>query len=153
MAIDPKEFRAALGRFLSGVTVVSTEQEGTVHAMTASAFMSVSLDPPLVLVSVGKKARFHDAVSETKRYGVSILTDSQQPLSYYFAGRPGELAVQWERNGFGSPVLPEALAHLDCTVEQIVEAGDHTLFIGRVLALRSGEGMPLVYFRGHYGLY
>lgn len=152
MTIDSKEFRATLGRFLSGVTVVSTETDGVIHAMTANAFTSVSLDPPLVLVAVSKKARFYGHVSESKSYGVSILTAEQQPLSDHFAGRPGDVPVQWEHVGSGRPVLAGALAQLSCTVTQMVDAGDHVLVIGQVEQLWQGEGAPLVYFRGKYGL-
>ncbi len=166
MPVTAPEFRAALSRFMSGVTIVSTvstvstqaaadaaTEAGEIHGMTASAFLSVSLDPPLVLVSVSKKARFHAHVSASGRYGVSILARDQEALSNHFAGRPmAEGGPVWEREGFVTPVLAGALAQLDCALHQAVDAGDHTLFIGLVerAVVAEGEGAPLGYYRGKY---
>ncbi|HND29186.1 MAG TPA: flavin reductase family protein [Myxococcota bacterium] len=151
MTMEAKDFKAAMSRFLSGVTVVSTQHEGEIWGMTASAFLSVSIDPFLVLVSVGKTAKFHDRAIASGRYGVSILTAEQQDLSGHFAGwpKPGVEPV-WEQPDFHSPVLVGALAQVDCLLHQVVDAGDHSLFLGNVQAVRLGEGAPLGYFRGAY---
>ena len=148
--LDTKEFRAALGRFLSGITVVSTRVGADIHGMTASSFISVSLDPPLVLVAVNKKARFYQYAQQSGAYGVSILSAEQQSWSDHFAGKPQADAPPWVEDGFITPVLAGSLAVLDCTLESVVEAGDHGLFLGRVQQLRVGEGAPLGYFRGRY---
>lgn len=150
MPVDAKDFKAALGRFLSGVTVVACEVEGEVQAMTASAFVSVSLNPPLVLVSVAHSARFHEKARAAGAYGVSILSRDQEAFSSHFAGYPQAVQVEWQRDGFRSPVLAGALAQLDCTLVQVVDAGDHSLFLGRVEGVRVGETSPLGYFRGKY---
>lgn len=148
---NPRDFRNTLGRFATGVTVVTTAAEGQVHGMTANAFMSVSLEPPLVLVSVDRKARTHAILEQTGRYGVSILTEEQQPYSQHFAGKPDpNLALNWEWVD-GIPLLPGAVAHLVTTIVEAHPAGDHTLFIGRVEYIATGEGKPLLFFSGKYG--
>ncbi|MCB0116333.1 MAG: flavin reductase [Caldilineaceae bacterium] len=149
--MDPKAFRNALGRFASGVTVVTTVVDDKVHGMTASAFVSVSLDPPLVLVSVDKRAHLHAMLQEGSRYGVSILSGDQADYSQHFAGFGApDLAPEfvWQD---GIPLLKEALTHLVTTVVDAHEAGDHTLFIARVEHLDWADGDPLLYFRGKYG--
>jgi flavin reductase (DIM6/NTAB) family NADH-FMN oxidoreductase RutF len=151
MSIDPTLFRAALGRFASGVTVVSVQDAEGLAAITVSAFCSVSMEPPLVLVSIGQRSRAHPRIASAGRFGVSVLADVQQELSDRFAGRPDVAGVpEWEVDGWESPVLKGALARLDCRVEQAVSAGDHTLFLGRVVRADVHEGEPLAYWRGAY---
>ena len=161
MPANPTEFKAALGRFLSGVTVVAVETDGAVHGMTASAFLSVSLDPPLVLVSVSRRARMHGLLSAAHAagtgYGISVLARAQEPLSNHFAGRPlpeGDPAGPvWARPEGMGPVLAGALARLCCSPHASVDTGDHTLFISQVeraeIEEEGGEG-PLGYWRGRY---
>ncbi len=153
MDISPRDFRDALGRFASGVTVVTIPHAGDpagVRGITANAFMSVSLSPPLVLVSIDKKARAHAPLMEAERYGVSILSAGQEPLSNHFAGFDASITPRFtELNGLA--VVDGALAQLVCRVTNRVEAGDHTLFIGNVEALATSEAEPLLYFRGRYG--
>jgi flavin reductase (DIM6/NTAB) family NADH-FMN oxidoreductase RutF len=133
------------------VTVVSCLVDDEPSAMTVSAFASVSLDPALVLVCIARKASNHDRIARAGRFGVSVLSAEQQALSNRFAGYGGEDAVvEWMREGVRTPVLRGALAWLDCTVEQAVPAGDHTVYIGRVEALGSADGAPLTYWRGGY---
>ena len=106
--IDPREFRNALGRFASGVTVVTTELDGQIYGMTANAFISVSLDPPLVLVSVDKRATLNKMLPVSKRYGVNILAQDQQDLSDHFARRPVEglkLAFTTAPENYWAPLL------------------------------------------------
>ncbi len=149
--IDPKAFRNTLGRFATGVTVVTSMVNDKIHGMTASAFLSVSLDPPLVLVSVDKRAHLHNMLSQGSRYGVSILNQDQAAYSQHFAGFGAPDLVPefvWEE---GIPLLKEALGHVIANVVDAHEAGDHTLFIGRVEYLDWAEGDPLLYFRGKYG--
>ncbi len=151
MPVDPKEFRRALGSFASGVTVVAAEVDGAIHGMTASAFISVSMEPPLVLVSVSRKAHLHPIVAQAGAYSVSILGAHQAAISNHFAGRPNpELDIAWARTDAGQPVLADALTTLSCTLEQAIDAGDHTLYVGRVMGVDIREGEPLAYFRGGY---
>ncbi len=151
MSFDPRSFRDALGRFASGVTVVSIRDAEGVHGITVSAFCSVSMEPPLVLVAIGKKARAHGRVAVAGRFGVSVLAADQQVLSDLFAGRPGVEAVPvWREEGWATPVLEGALTQLDCSVAQAVDAGDHTLYIGHVEQIAVHEGEPLAYWKGAY---
>lgn len=149
-AIDGRELRNACGLFATGITVVTTELDGDVHGMTANAFMSVSLDPPLLVVSVGHKARLHDLLQQTGRYAVSILRHDQEDYSSHFAGWPVEgLEVEFERRE-EYPVLPDALAYFVCRVVDAHPAGDHTLYIGQVEYLEYDEGEPVLFYCGKY---
>ncbi len=148
--IEPRAFREALGRFASGITVVTTLFEGGVHGMTANAFVSVSLNPPLVLVSVDNRANMREILSKARCYGVSILAEEQQALSQHFAGRPQEdLEVPFVRRE-RVPVIEGAIAHLVCEVIDEHPAGDHTLYIGRVEYLDYRDGAPLLFYTGKY---
>jgi flavin reductase (DIM6/NTAB) family NADH-FMN oxidoreductase RutF len=148
--MDAREFRNALGRFATGVTVVTVPNGEGVRGITANAFMSVSLHPPLVVVSIDKKARTHELLLQAERYGVSILREDQEALSNHFAGLEGETEPVLSAFA-GLLVVEGALAHLVCRTVDRHAAGDHTLFIGEVEALRYREGRPLLYFRGKYG--
>jgi len=153
--IDSAQFRAAMSRFATGVTIVTTVADGIDHAMTASSFVSLSLQPPLVLVCVERDSRFHDAITVADQWGVSVLEESQQECAQWFAtrGRPleGQLdRVAHHRGETGVALIDGAIAHVQCRTLQTHLAGDHDIVIGQVLALASGEGSPLVYFRGHY---
>lgn len=149
-AIDPREFRTALGRFATGVTVITTEHDGTIHGMTANAFMSVSLDPPLVLVSVNHRATTHKFLEASKRFGVSILAEKQAALSDHFARRPVEGLELHFVEKHSVPLIEGAVAHLIAHVVDMHPAGDHTLFIGQVEYLEWFEGKPLIFFGGNY---
>lgn len=151
--IEPRDFRNALGRFASGVTVVTIPDENEragVRGITANAFVSVSLSPPLVLVSIGNSARAHIPLMSAERYGVSILSETQAGVSDHFAGREDEQVNPEFTELDGFTVLAGAAAHLVCRVTERHEAGDHTLFIGEVEALDVHEEAPLIYFRGKY---
>ena len=146
--MDDLLFRKAMGKFATGVTVLTTIHEGDIHGMTANAFMSVSLDPKLVVISVGKYARFLDKVTQSKRFAVNILAEDQQQVSQHFAGKPqGE--VQFGTLD-GLPVIDGAIAQITCEVASVYEEGDHTLFIGRVTDLKLEEKNPLLFFGGQY---
>jgi flavin reductase (DIM6/NTAB) family NADH-FMN oxidoreductase RutF len=149
--IDPRELRNALGRFASGITVITTEHEGEIHGMTANAFVSVSLEPPLVLVSVDNRALMHEKIAGSGRYGVNVLSESQGEISDHFAGRSAEGAeISFTRRN-EMPVLEGAIAHFVCRVVDAHPAGDHTLYIGEVEYLDYEDGKPLVFFTGGYG--
>ncbi|MEK4078699.1 flavin reductase family protein [Solibacillus sp. FSL K6-1126] len=146
--MDDRLFRNAMGNFATGVTVLLTENEGEIHGMTANGFMSVSLNPKLVLISIGEKAKFLEKVSQSQKYTVNILAEDQEHYSRHFAGRPGE-AVEFETLA-GQPVLKGAIAQLTCEVVSEHVEGDHTLFIGKVVDLHLEEKNPLLFFGGKY---
>lgn len=147
--VTPADYKQALGRFVSGVTVVAVEFGGQVHGMTASAFLSVSLDPPLVLVSVARSAKMHALMPAAGRFAVSILSAGQQALSSHFAGY-GDAEVSWERGAAESPVVLGCLGWVDCLLDAAHDAGDHTLYLGRVQRVGWAEAEPLTYYRGKY---
>lgn len=144
-------FRRTLGMFATGVTIVTAEAEGQVHGMTANAFMSVSIHPPLVLISVDKRARMHRLLNEGARYGVNVLADDQQELSDRFAGRTREGTTEVEFDVVHeTPLVSGALAHLVARVVRSYWGGDHSLFVGRVEYARYGDGRPLLFHGGQY---
>ena len=155
--VDVSQFRTAMGRFASGITVVTARVDDVDHAMTASAFTSVSLSPPLVLVCVEKIARFHDAILRAGQWGVSVLGASAVDVSTHLArrGRPlvGQLdAYPHYRGRTGAALLSDALAWLECRTWATYDGGDHTIVVGEVVALdvaRSSES-PLLYHEGSY---
>lgn len=145
--------RRVLGRFLTGVAVVTTLDEGAPHGMTVNSLTSVSLDPPLLLVCLANAARTTDAVRRSGRLAISILSSRQERLALRFARRGtdhfGDLPLVYGR-GFAVPIVPDALAHLECTVAQIVPAGDHQVVIARIHHLDDREGTPLGFLRGSF---
>ena len=147
--IEPRAFRDTLGRFATGVTVVTMEHEGDPRGITVNAFLSLSLDPPLVGVSIDRSAGAHGTLDATDRFGVSVLGAEQAPTSDYFAGRAMEPVPGFVRLG-EVPVVSGAIAHLACRIVDRVPTGDHTLFVGQVHAVAAAEGRPLVFFRGEY---
>ncbi|MFJ7727763.1 flavin reductase family protein [Neobacillus sp. NPDC097160] len=146
--MDDRLFRDAMGKFATGVTVLLTENEGEIHGMTANGFMSVSMDPKLVLISIGHKAKFLEKVSQSKKYTVNILAENQEHYSRHFAGKPGE-AVEFETLA-ELPVLKGAITQIACEVVSEHVEGDHTLFIGKVIDLRLEDKDPLLFFSGKY---
>lgn len=150
--VSVPQLRKALGRFVTGVTVVTTTDRAGIaaHGMTANAFTSVSLRPPLVLISVARTAKLHPLIDRSGRYGVSILAGDQQALSLHFAG-VADLSHQVElvwRDGL--PLVQGALAQLTCSVRDTHPAGDHLLYVGEVNGLWHRNGDPLVYYTGAF---
>jgi flavin reductase (DIM6/NTAB) family NADH-FMN oxidoreductase RutF len=153
-SFDIAGFRQTLGRFATGVTVVTALSEGRPHGMTANSFTAVSLSPPLVLVAVDNRARMREILGRSRRYGISILHADQRDVSGHFAGRPIDgLDVEFDWLD-GLPVIAGALAHLVCSIHDTVPAGDHTLQIGRVDHFRRPERIesraPLIFFASRY---
>jgi flavin reductase (DIM6/NTAB) family NADH-FMN oxidoreductase RutF len=147
---DQRRFRDALGTFATGVTIVTTQSNDLVHGMTANGFMSVSLDPALVVVSVATKAKMHDLLPQTGRYGVSVLARDQEHVSRHFAGRPEEDAEIQLVEISGVPLVDRALTHVVARIVDAHRAGDHTLFIGEVLHFEHHPGEPLIFHSGTY---
>lgn len=147
---DQKRFRNTLGRFATGVTVITTQDGERIHGMTANAFVSVSLDPPLVLVSLDNRCNMHRMLPSTGRFGISVLAEDQEHLSTHFAGRPIEgLEVAFVTRE-DVPVVDQALAYVVAHVVETHPAGDHTLYIGHVDYFESREGRPLLFYGGKY---
>lgn len=148
--LDPLLFRRVMGRFATGVTVITTEGDGGVRGMTANAFMSGSLAPMLCLISIAKKAKLHGALIASGHFGVSILSQDQEAISKHFAGQGSADPDTLFDHLATVPVLSRASAALAAMVEARHECGDHTLFIGRVVGMRDDERQPLVYYGGRY---
>jgi flavin reductase (DIM6/NTAB) family NADH-FMN oxidoreductase RutF len=152
MTVGKDEFRNALGRFASGVTVVTAIYDGRPWGMTVSAFSSVSLEPPLILVCIDKKATGHGCLSIGSSFAVNILSEEQELISRRFASRDVD---RFDGTGFtagltGAPRLDGVIAIIECRVVQTYEGGDHTIVVGEVLATSIADGKPLAYFRGRY---
>ena len=145
------EFRRTLGMFATGVTVITTQVDEQIHGMTANAFMSVSLQPPLILISVDRRARMNNLLREGVRYGVSVLEEGQSVLSDRFAGRRDDGPEPAFELVHETPLVEGALAHLIARVVRSYWGGDHSLFLGRVEYVRYGEGTPLLFHGGGYG--
>lgn len=147
-AIRPEVYRQAMGRFGTGVTVLTVTHEGRPHGMTANAFMSVSLDPPLVAVSVGNKSRMSRHLAPGVGLGINILAESQEALCMHFAGRPDpSLSVAFAQHA-DVPLIEHSLANIVSRIETVVPAGDHRLAIARVEHLAWSERRPLLFFQG-----
>jgi flavin reductase (DIM6/NTAB) family NADH-FMN oxidoreductase RutF len=154
-----RDFRDVLAGFATGVNVITTRGEDHTYGMTASAFSSVSLDPPLILVCIGSTATGSEMVRRNGVFAVNILSADQEPLSRYFASKerrrgPDAFRGIPHRDGVsGSPILEGAVAYLDCAVHAVHEAGDHLIFIGEVLELgASADAEPLLFHGGQYRL-
>ena len=148
--MDDRKFRTAMGKFATGVTVITTEIAGEIHGMTANAFMSVSLDPKLVVISIGEKAQMLDKIKNSKKFAVNILSAEQQELSKIFAGQIKEKREVSFEELDGLPVLSGAIAQVACEVVNVHIEGDHTLFIGKVMDIHLNEKEPLMFFNGKY---
>lgn len=154
--IDQKDFRRVLGAFATGVTIVTTRAGDKIHGLTANAFCSVSLSPPLVLVCVNKDAQSHDLIVQGKCFAVNILNVDQQHIAERFAQEALSGAARFDTLETraavtGAPVLGESLGWVDCKLAASHDGGDHTIFVGEVVALGRGEKeSPLLYFRGEY---
>ena len=148
MATDPRRFRMAMGRFATGVTVITTRTaDGGVHGMTANGFMSVSLDPPLILVSLGACTMARH-LEEGNQFAVTVLAADQEEVSRHFGGRPS-LSVGFDSHG-GYDFVPGGLAFIGCRITDRHPAGDHTLFLGEVEHLEFRDGAPLLFYTGSY---
>lgn len=152
MPIDPEQFRKTLAQFVSGVTVVTCESGGTRHGITVSAFCSLSLDPPLILVCIEKRVTAHDAIASAGHFAVNVLAEDQEEISARFASRVEDRFedVPVRPGSLGDPLIEGALATIECRVHEQWPGGDHTIFIGEIIASDLGEDDPLLYFRGDY---
>lgn len=151
-AFSARDFRNAMGQFATGVVVISTELDGDAHAMTANAFMSGSLEPPMVLVSVACTARMHDKIQDAGVFGVSILAGGQVDASNHFAGKQSPDFLPLFERMLDVPVIDGAQVKLVAELRHAYPCGDHTLFVGEVQALQVAEqtASPLLFHGGRY---
>ena len=151
---DPADFRRLLGRFATGVAVVTTvAPDGIAIGMTASSLASVSLCPPLLSVCIGHASACHGAIVGAPAFIVNILDESQEAISRRFAEEHPDRfdGIGYQLDERGLVLLDGAHARIECERHQLVEAGDHTIVIGRVTGGTTGDGRPLLYYRGGYG--
>jgi flavin reductase (DIM6/NTAB) family NADH-FMN oxidoreductase RutF len=154
MPVDPIQFRHVMGHFPTGVTVVTTKHDGRMHGMTANAITSVSLEPVMLLVCLGREARTALAIQKTRQFAVNILREDQEEISRRFA-RPYQdhfEGLDVEEGPDGLPLLPGCLAYLACRVHDIVPAGDHDIVLANVdrCEVSPNGGTPLLFFQGGY---
>lgn len=147
--MDDRQFRTAMGKFATGITVIATEVEGEVHGMTANAFMSVSLDPKLIVISVREQARILSLLQESQTFSVNILAEDQQEVSMIFAGQLKDKQVEFDHLD-GKPVIPGAIAQITCEISAEHVEGDHTLIIGKVTDIHLEDKEPLLFYSGKY---
>ncbi len=153
MSVDPDEFRAVLGRFPSGVTVVTTRgADGADQGMTVSAFCSVSLEPPLILICIEKNASVYDALTKATGFAVNILSAKQEQIARRFAIIDIDRfeGIGFTRSSSGYAILDDVLGVIECRRTTLYDGGDHTLVLGEVEATRVESGTPLLYYRGGY---
>jgi flavin reductase (DIM6/NTAB) family NADH-FMN oxidoreductase RutF len=152
--VEPAEYRRILGHWTSGVAVVAAmTPAGEPRGLTASAVASVSLDPPLVLACVERRADTHEHIRGTGVFAISILPESAERIARRFASDDAEAkfdGIAYHSGTTGAPILDEALAWVDCRVSHAHDGGDHTIFVGEVVAGDAREGEPLVYYRGGF---
>jgi len=154
MSVEAAPFRKALGQFATGVTVVTTrDAAGHPLGLTVSAFCSVSLHPPLVLVCLDHRSDANVGMRESGQFGVSVLAEGQEDVSRRFAAAgPSKLeGFAFTEGKLGLPLVPGALAHVECRVRSIHDEGDHAVWVGEVRALSAHPGRPLLYHAGAYG--
>jgi|SRR5437588_9336466 len=153
MPVSKDDFRAALGRFVSGVTVITTlSEDGQPAGITVSAFASLSLEPCLVLACIDKRASVHESLCEGKHFAVNILAEEQEHVSRRFASKDQDRfdGIGYSEGAGGAPLLDAALAYIECRVVHTYPGGDHTIVVGDVESVRIAEHKPLAYYRGGY---
>ena len=151
-SVDPQDFRDALARWASGVTVVTARHDGRPHGMTAASFSSLSLEPPLVLVCVARGAFSHDPLVGAEGFAVHVLGSGQEDLSARFAGAGADkfAGLPDERGPFDAPLLPFGVARLACAHHAALDGGDHTILVGRVVGTELAGTDPLLYCNRSY---
>jgi len=154
-AVNPDNYRKAWSFFGTGVTVITTrEADGKIHGMTANSVLSVSLDPPLALASIGHNRNSHPLIRANSRFGISILNSGQEHIARHFTMSPEQRvengSFEYENVG-DSPVIVGALSTMDCKVISEHVEGDHTLFVARVEHVKTTDGEPMLWYRGQFG--
>ena len=154
--LDKASFRHVMGHFASGVTIMTTSAAGRMHGMTVSAFASQSLDPLLILVSVERSTVMHQLLAQSGAFAINILDEHGEGTARFFADNARLKGPEFRDGAYhlgttGSPILAEATGYLEATVDRTLDAGDHTIIVGRVVALRIvRDAPPLIYYRSGY---
>jgi len=152
-SVTPEEFRKACGRFATGITIATVlDAAGAPHGLTVNSFSSVSLDPPMGLFCLGHAVSLIDMFRTSAYFGINVLSEAQRPLSDRFARKGCDRfeGVPWISGQTGVPLIPDALAWMEFVVEQKVPAGDHDIFVGKMVRASVTEGNPLLYFASRY---
>ena len=154
-SLGKNEFRAACGRFATGVTIATVvDREGTPHGVTVSSFTSVSLEPPLILIAIGHASGVFGHFRAAKRFGINVLHEEQRHIAEHFARKGQDRFVdgmEWYAGETGVPLIPGVLAAIECERVKTVTAGDHDIFIAETTHACVTEGRPLIYFASAYG--
>lgn len=153
MTIDLQELRRVMGHFATGVTVVTTKDgEDTPFGLTANAFASLSLDPPLVLVCVDKAAQCYSCFQGSKIFAINVLGEGQEEISRRFATKGAQKfnGIPWHKSESGLALLDGAIGHIECKVVYSYDGGDHTIYVGEVLRAKTTGERPLIFFKGKY---
>jgi flavin reductase (DIM6/NTAB) family NADH-FMN oxidoreductase RutF len=151
-AIDTRQLRDACGHFGTGVTIITTRYDGHDHGMTANAFMSISLDPPLVAISIAKHAKMHDMVQRSRQFAVSILAEGMEDLAWHFAGKPKPDLCDFFNRHDQLATIANAAAYFVTDLANEIQAGDHSIFVGHVREMsHDPRKKPLLFFRGRFG--
>ena len=153
MAIDPQELRRVMGHFATGVTVITTrDKDGAPNGLTANAFLSLSLNPPLVLISVDKSAQCYTCFECQSSFTVNFLSEHQEELSRRFAtkGINKFAGLKWHEGRNGAAILDDVLGYVECTITQCIDGGDHTIVVGEILDAHASGERPLLFFKGKY---
>jgi len=153
MAIEPQELRRVMGHFATGVTVITTkDKEGGPNGLTANAFMSLSLDPPLVLIGVDKKAQCYSCFEPQNGFTINFLGEDQEEISRRFATRGVDkfAGLQWRAGANGAAIIAGVIGYVECIVAQCHDGGDHAIVIGEILDAVATGDRPLLFFKGGY---
>ena len=153
MTVDPKELRRVMGHFATGVTVITTKDiQGVPYGLTANAFMSLSLDPPLALVGIDKTAQCYGCFDASKVFTVNFLSDEQEEISRRFATKGVDkfAGLEWHEGSNGAAILAGVIGYVECRIKENFEGGDHTLIVGEILKAEATGGQPLLFFQGKY---
>ncbi|WP_163755814.1 3-hydroxy-9,10-secoandrosta-1,3,5(10)-triene-9,17-dione monooxygenase reductase subunit [Mycobacterium botniense] len=153
--IDPRTYRRVLGQFCTGITVITTMYDGAPVGFACQSFAALSLEPPLVLFCPTKVSRSWKAIQATGRFCVNVLSEAQKDISARFGSKEADkfADIDWSSSPLGSPMIDGSLAHIDCTVAAVHEAGDHYLVVGAVQSLTEVPRVkprPLLFYRGDY---
>jgi flavin reductase (DIM6/NTAB) family NADH-FMN oxidoreductase RutF len=153
MTIEAQELRRVMGHFATGVTVITTkDKDGGPNGLTANAFMSLSLNPPLILISVDKNATCYGCFEPQNGFTVNFLSEGQEDISRRFAtkGIDKFAGLNWKEGGNGAAILDGVLGHVECKITQCYDGGDHTIVLGEILNVSANGERPLLFFKGKY---
>ena len=153
MAADPQELRRVMGHFATGVTVITTKDaDGNPNGLTANAFMSLSLNPPLVLISVDKGATCYACFELQNGFTVNFLSEDQEEISRRFAtkGAAKFAGLKWHPGSNGAAIIDGAMGHIECKISQCHDGGDHTIVVGEIVNVSANGDRPLLFFKGKY---